>query len=528
MAGLIGLFTNTATASRRLGFGTVSHAPIVRGFSLIPEVTDALLVEVLDPSAPTTVITTLPQSKAREFMTAPSSVGAGSLQVLVTDSQVAQLTTERMLRWKRQGRPAEQTLIEVLSRSTVSEREEAGEILKVSGRSLVALFEEMVVFPSRGPAVLPIEDVRSFNFANVDFDDSGWGPATVIAYQTNQLFNWQGLPARWPAPNAGWIWAPGSTTTLAPSGTCYFRKWFLVPDGVLRITIYLALDDDGDLWFDGQKILSMVGFAEYRSVTIPVTPGLHLLAVKARNDPKYLTLLGGADAFDATYTIVSGDTLWEIAARFYGDPLRWVQIYEANKAFIDGEAVAHGKDPNYPGPGWWIFPGDTITLPGIPGPGGTPTYFNPAGVLCAVYEATADGIGTLLAVSESSWNCLPYPENEPGMTATEVLGILIAQAQARGWAPALNVTYTDTTDSAGRPMQQVADISVRVGDDGLTVLRQFADIYLDFALKPAGLTLDVFDIDTAAGAAVAAYNPATDPDDPTSGNITSLTHERTV
>lgn len=51
-----------------------------------------------------------------------------------------------------------------------------------------------------------------------------------------------------------------------------------------------------------------------------------------------------------TYTVVSGDTLWKIAKRFYGDGEQWRKIYHANKHII-------GPNPDR------IFPGQTYVIP---------------------------------------------------------------------------------------------------------------------------------------------------------------------
>lgn len=50
-----------------------------------------------------------------------------------------------------------------------------------------------------------------------------------------------------------------------------------------------------------------------------------------------------------TYTIVSGDTLWGIASRFYGSGSQWTKIADANKSTI--------PNPNL------IYPGQTIVIP---------------------------------------------------------------------------------------------------------------------------------------------------------------------
>ena len=46
-----------------------------------------------------------------------------------------------------------------------------------------------------------------------------------------------------------------------------------------------------------------------------------------------------------TYVIVKGDTLWDLAKRFYGNPYLWPQLWEKNQYILD----AH-----------WIYPGDPL------------------------------------------------------------------------------------------------------------------------------------------------------------------------
>lgn len=60
-----------------------------------------------------------------------------------------------------------------------------------------------------------------------------------------------------------------------------------------------------------------------------------------------------------TYTVRSGDTLWDIAQRYYGNANRWHDIYNRNSGVINSVAARHGK----PGGGHWIFPGTTLTIP---------------------------------------------------------------------------------------------------------------------------------------------------------------------
>jgi nucleoid-associated protein YgaU len=66
-------------------------------------------------------------------------------------------------------------------------------------------------------------------------------------------------------------------------------------------------------------------------------------------------------ANNRSYTIVSGDTLWGIASRTYGDGGRWTDVYNANAGVIEDAARSHGKASS--DNGHWIYPGTTLVLP---------------------------------------------------------------------------------------------------------------------------------------------------------------------
>lgn len=56
-----------------------------------------------------------------------------------------------------------------------------------------------------------------------------------------------------------------------------------------------------------------------------------------------------AAAAPRTHTVVSGDTLWGIAQKYYGNGTQWPKIFDANRDKI--------KDPH------WIFPAQVFVIP---------------------------------------------------------------------------------------------------------------------------------------------------------------------
>ena len=54
-------------------------------------------------------------------------------------------------------------------------------------------------------------------------------------------------------------------------------------------------------------------------------------------------------AKNTTYTVQSGDTLWDIAVKFYKDGTKYTKIFNANKDIL--------KDPDH------IYPGQVLKIP---------------------------------------------------------------------------------------------------------------------------------------------------------------------
>ncbi|HEX4126604.1 MAG TPA: BTAD domain-containing putative transcriptional regulator [Acidimicrobiales bacterium] len=98
------------------------------------------------------------------------------------------------------------------------------------------------------------------------------------------------------------------------------------------------------------------------TTTGPPTPATAVAA----SPPAATTPAAPSPAASTTYVVQRGDTLWGIAQRQLGDPLRWSEIYQLNvgRPQPDGATLT---DPH------WIDPGWTLVLPSRPAPSIAPT-----------------------------------------------------------------------------------------------------------------------------------------------------------
>lgn len=110
---------------------------------------------------------------------------------------------------------------------------------------------------------------------------------------------------------------------------------------------YSMVEGDSDVYYT-------LSFSEYRTLNVPsvnITTKVRTNGLTDRPN----TSSGGS------HTVVSGDTLWAIAKKYYGSGAQYTKIYSANSATIEAAAKQHGKSSS--SSGHWIYPGTVLTIP---------------------------------------------------------------------------------------------------------------------------------------------------------------------
>jgi hypothetical protein len=438
----IDLFVQSAIGAASVG------GPLVR----VSEPTD--LDELLSPIRVEHEGVELTMAWARSWQEVLSDTGTGEVEMANDDPQLAAIGFGAVLTFSVDDIARFSAIVEKKARQIVAQGEEVDETTKLSGRGLLAEWEDAIVYPYGGAGVQPTSDTRTFSWASPDIEPEGWVDVIGLFRQSERdLYagsTLQGLPPGWPAEavDAFWLWGMGDGDIPVegphvphPVGDNYFRSWVTVAeDG--PYSIFVAGDNGWDLYIDGmyfagENFPGTEGYAALHRVDVELSAGPHLIAAKVTN------------------FFAPGN-----------NPRNWGGLL---LAVFDNA----GAEPN--------SLGDLIHM--------------------TSWGEAADPWA-------EAWKALPYPDSLAVWPIGRVIRILLEEAQARGQLVDWELGFTDTTDSRGNAWPKAAEVSFSVGLDLLSALRQLAETYIEFRASATQRKLYGY-IDGQAGVTTAvAFEPA--------------------
>lgn len=242
--------------------------------------------------------TALDQTRGRSWTDPLVDVGTGMARALATDPDLSvfQWDGNDILQFKLNDEIAYAVPVDTPALITAAPGEEKDQGWLLGGRGHLSLIERGVVYPIGGVGRKPAQEDRVWNWADPDYDDTGWVGAHIVTF----IYWVQPLPVggngQWGLLNGSWdvnfsdqtarlLWSGAGTIVTAPVGKVYGRQWFFMSAADDHAYFQGEADNVCDYYLNGQLILSTTNYATRNDADISIPAGWNLLATVCENRP---------------------------------------------------------------------------------------------------------------------------------------------------------------------------------------------------------------------------------------------------
>lgn len=338
-------------------------------------------------AANSTRLAELPNAFEHRWQEVLNDCGSWSLQLAVGDSALSSATYGTVVRFLVDGQPAFAGVVEQRELRLRAQGEEVDQVVELSGRGLLSLWEDAVVYPKWGVDRKPASDVRPYNWC---FPENpyllGWpyayvyndGIATRIEGDPPLYTPWY-PPKGWPSPStASWLWTK-NYGNVTPSGTCYFLYVYTAASD-MDLVMYLAADNRATLYVDGIVVLETeqypaFNFEECFRTVVPISAGTHAIGIEAEvyeNSPNGLYRgmvalsahsLPADGVLDAGSSVFKTDATWqcldyptEVPGRTAGGAVFELLLEAAARGALTGWTLSFDAETDSAGDPWpWML-----------------------------------------------------------------------------------------------------------------------------------------------------------------------------
>lgn len=290
-----------------------------------------------------TRITTVPRRRGVSWLDEVNAPGTGSFEIHLHDELLSKypdlLDQFNIVKVFVNGEPRKAWVIEDVNPTRVTSGDDSANWVKVSGRGIMALLENAVIYPEYGLREFVSED-RRFSFASAEgvwYNATEWVTPVAVKW-TDDTTPRKGRPVGWPDPDAAWLWSSSSNLN-APPGRNWFRTVFDIGGAPLEVIVYATADNQFNAFMDGELILSSGtntgAFREIYEWHMTLAPGVHTFAAEVVNygtrttaddgNPAgfIFTMKGVGDDGGPTDTVIIRSAAANTKVKPYGRPPGW-------------------------------------------------------------------------------------------------------------------------------------------------------------------------------------------------------------